>query len=144
MTNLNELIAELERLEKKATPGPWRAAEKAVLGPDIDGMVSVVWDERSWARGEHYSPTKTQAVANAKLATNLRNHLPQILTALRQARAAEGLAKALRELLVPVKFAGETMWGPAGHRFPGYEAIVPSEFVQIVEAALSAYEEVKK
>lgn len=70
--------------------------------------------------------------------------LSEVSAALRQERAAEGLAEALRELLVPVKFAGETMWGPAGHRFPGYEATVPSASVKIAEAALSAYEEAKK
>ena len=47
------LLAELERLEKEATPRPWRVEEKAILGPDIDGLESVVWDERSWARREH-------------------------------------------------------------------------------------------
>ncbi len=92
------LLAELERLEKEATPRPWRVEEKAILGPDIDGLESVVWDERSWARGEHYSPTKTQAVANAKIATNLRNHLPQILTALRSlAEMREVLGKKLSD-----------------------------------------------
>lgn len=108
MTDINKLIAELERLE-----GAWDAQEGG-----------------SWRR--------------IGLLVSLRNHLPQILTALRQARAAEGLAEALRELLVPVKLVGETMWGPAGHRYPGYEATVPSASVKIAEAALKAYEEGKK
>lgn len=135
MTNLNELIAELERLDKKATPRPWRAAEKAVLGPDIDGMVSVVWDERSWAHGEHYSPTKTQAVANAKIATNLRNHLPQILTALRQAQAAEGLAKAL---------AGMLKHSCVADADPNDKDEVDHAYERAARRSLSAYEEAKK
>jgi hypothetical protein len=60
-----------------------------------------------------------------------------------QIQAAEKLAEALRELLIAVKFGDETMWGPAGHRFPGYLATIPSASVNIAEAALNAYEEAK-
>jgi hypothetical protein len=52
-------------------------------------------------------------------------------------RERDVLAVRARELLTAVKFAGETMWGRPGNRFPGYEARVPSEFVTNLEAALA-------
>lgn len=53
---------------------------------------------------------------------------------------AKEVADALRDLLIPVKFAGESMWGPPEGRFPGYEARVPSEFVRRAELALAMFE----
>ena len=102
MTNA-ELLAEIERLEKAATPGPWFVSkpftsvqtdceETFTIGPfdqdaHYEDALMEVW-------GENY-PSE----ANARLVVALVSNLPAILSALRGVKAArEALADAAHAL----------------------------------------------
>lgn len=85
MTEITDLIARLEELEKAATPGPWTETGDPHLCCDCPGSLDTG--------------------ANVAIVLELRNNLPAIIHALKVQQAAEDLTGLLTErpnLLCPV------------------------------------------
>jgi len=92
----NEIADELERLEGKATPGPWRTNTLTSFGQDWPvGVVMDCGDTDHAGKllvttdGVRASALNgSDAETDAALIVAMRNHLPAIIAALRQPRAA--------------------------------------------------------
>lgn len=94
MTN-TELIAQLEKLQKEATPAPWVADGRAVLVSKVEGQTV---DVATFGLTRFINTPEAAALnarqiafrnADQELVQLLANNLPQILQALRVQEAAQ-------------------------------------------------------
>lgn len=102
MSAFAQMVAELERLEKAATPGPWRHGSNingrrfwpdaicfGEQGHDADRIATVYGLPLNRRLDEiEGCPEYQNAIANAKLIAATRTALPDLLTALRETREA--------------------------------------------------------
>ena len=97
----DELIEALERLEKEATPGPWevedRPTEIVLRWYDVDADD----DGRTVDRGNEVCVLTDvmEALINAELVATLRNHLPALISALKENKRLREALEAIPELI---------------------------------------------
>lgn len=92
MSDISEIVAELERLEKAATPGPWwqdQAEWKVHHGNACDRVVTCNHDENK--------------VRDAEFIAYARNYLPAVLAALKEALLLRGKNRVARVALAKIE-----------------------------------------
>ncbi len=103
MTPTPEILAEFERLEKEATPGPWCAHPNGTS----------LWQGDEWtgnqlgARQRHIcnaTGTQEQHVVDLELLCEARNHLLALIAAARELRAAQETIKLAQAFLPKVEW----------------------------------------
>lgn len=98
-TDTASLIETLEQLEREATPGPWHVQEYGDF--DTPALVVHSSDENRVCfmatPGSHGDPAKI--AAGADLIVSLRNHLPSILSALKERERLRETLEACRHFI---------------------------------------------
>ena len=98
MTDLD--LNELDRLEKAATPGPWKWDSDQIKDDPMNRCRYRVCVVGKTVMQTYYSSDDRHAEADIALTCAIRNALPDLLAILRTAEAhADELESALRDLL---------------------------------------------
>lgn len=86
MTKLTSLIQELEELEKKATPGPWKGEKRVVVYGIYSKheLMNARWGNCiCWMGGKRNQVLNENRMSNMNLIAHSRNALPKLLQCLR-------------------------------------------------------------